>query len=529
MQTFIKYTAHSFKTLCVLITLIFLLGLLQFLVVEIYQEFYGRKRQRSASVEVELTEKQKQQKAIDTAGKRFGPDGTLYLVKTEMIAGTRKSIFTVKDRDGNLLFKGHQKDCPYSFIQWEPQKSTRSYGYREAYRHSDLEELGLINGDFSRHYVVPIVNDHNKRIGHWFYDINKQIFKYYTIAGQLEGFLGSNGYVENKSGAVGFGVSHGIVNWLRPDSYDPMMIYRTESAVYQIDFQNRGVKTLIQTDDDKIRLMRLANWQETEKYDYRPALTITTYSGKYHLFLKNPDQYIEMQLPEGLPRYYMQLTANENMVFARSQEIVGYPKSSDHDVLSAWYKENLYKEKEQRVHLFEVSNDGTLTEKSSFTWTQPIYHQPNIETSNTWKTIHSIAYSISSPVPGWLTLKWIRTLAYRTWPVWSRETMRFIRAYSAIPLISINLCLMTVFSALTLWHGWPRRTHIAKLIFWTGFVFLFNLPGFLTYLALNHTPVIHCANCGKKRGLLQDTCRRCGTALPLPKAKETDLIMPLSA
>ena len=529
MHKYLKHIANSVKTLCVLFCLIFLLGILQLMIIVIYQESSQKNRQQPSQPSVELTEKEKQQREIDKSEKHFAPDGSLYLVNNLSEPGTLQKKFVVKDRDAKILFEGKEIDCPYSFIQWEPQKSNRQYGYRKSYRQHDLEELGLINGDFSRHYAVPIVNEANKRIGHWFYDIDKQIFKYYTIAGQLEGFLGSNGYVENKSGAVGFGVSHGIVNWLRPDSYDPMMIYRTESAVYQIDFQNRGVKTLIQTDDDKIRLMRLANWQETEKYDYRPALTITTYSGKYHLFLKNPDQYIEMQLPEGLPRYYMQLTANENMVFARSQEIVGYPKSSDHDVLSAWWKENRYKEKEQRVHLFEVSNGGTLTEKSSFTWTQPIYHQPNIETSNTWKTIHSIANSISSPVPGWLTLKWIRTLAYRTWPVWSRETMKFIRAYSAIPLISINLCLMTVFAALAFLHGWPRRTHIAKLIFWTVFVFLFNLPGLLTYLALNHTPIIHCANCGKKRGLLQDACCRCGTALALPKAKETDLVMPLSA
>ena len=88
---------------------------------------------------------------------------------------------------------------------------------------------------------------------------------------------------------------------------------------------------------------------------------------------------------------------------------------------------------------------------------------------------------------------------------------------------------MTAFAMLAFLHAWPRRTHSAKLIFWVVFVFLFNLPGLLTYLALNHTPVIRCVNCGKKRGLQQDACCRCGTALPQPKAKETDLVMPLSA
>jgi hypothetical protein len=96
-------------------------------------------------------------------------------------------------------------------------------------------------------------------------------------------------------------------------------------------------------------------------------------------------------------------------------------------------------------------------------------------------------------------------------------------------LYSGILIIQNLYQSLRFLHGWLRRTHIAKLIFWVVFVFLFNLPGFLTYLALNHTPVIQCANCGKKRGLLQDACCRCGTALALPKAKETDLVMPLSA
>lgn len=233
-----------------------------------------------------------------------------------------------------------------------------------------------------------------------------------------------------------------------------------------------------------------------------------------------------MQLPEGLPRYYMQFAANQNTIFAKYQEIVGYPKSENRDVIRAWWKENQYKEKEQRIHLFEVNNEGMFTEKTSFTWTQPA-QQPNIVMGSTREAIFCTVNSLSSPVPIWITQRWIITDSYRNGPVWSRETLKLIKAYSFFKT-PINLCVMAVFSVVALWHGWPRRTHIAKLILWTVFVFLFNLPGFLTYLALNHFPVIRCANCGKKRGLRQDTCCRCGVALPLPESKETDLVMALS-
>jgi DNA-directed RNA polymerase subunit RPC12/RpoP len=73
-------------------------------------------------------------------------------------------------------------------------------------------------------------------------------------------------------------------------------------------------------------------------------------------------------------------------------------------------------------------------------------------------------------------------------------------------------------------HGWPRRTSWGKLIFWLAFTLVFNLAGLLTYLALNHTTVIKCPVCGRRRGLIQVNCVRCGAELPIPERRKTDLI-----
>lgn len=51
------------------------------------------------------------------------------------------------------------------------------------------------------------------------------------------------------------------------------------------------------------------------------------------------------------------------------------------------------------------------------------------------------------------------------------------------------------------------------------------LAGLLTYLALNHTPVIECPVCGKRRGLAQVCCVRCLAELPAPQRRELDLIV----
>ena len=59
---------------------------------------------------------------------------------------------------------------------------------------------------------------------------------------------------------------------------------------------------------------------------------------------------------------------------------------------------------------------------------------------------------------------------------------------------------------LTFLHGRSRRPSKGTLLFWLAFVALFNLAGFLTYWALNHTPIIKCLSCGKRRGLAQAGC-----------------------
>ncbi|MHC4292479.1 MAG: hypothetical protein ACYSTR_09745, partial [Planctomycetota bacterium] len=476
---------------------------------------------------VEQTEQELQQREIDAARKEFSPDGTVYLVSYSRTANAfdeKKTI--VKDPHGKLLFEGKEEDIPYSFIQWY-SKTKNSYT-RSNIDQRYLNELNLIGGEFSRHFVIPMANPQNTRIGHWFFDTDNQIFKYYGVAGQQLGYIGANGYTEIKSETVGFEECERMESWLRPNSFDSIMFYQTQYALYQIDFQNKQVDTLVKTDNDPIRRMVMNNWQEAEAYDYRPSLAIFTKSNKFYLYLKNPEQVIESQLPSDFGYLIApQFAADEKTIYALLHETPEAPKTTDINLYLDWRQENRHKPLGHRARLFEVDKTGSFLEKSSFAWTQPA-RPPNVAMRSSRETVFHLTNSLSSPVPLWATYHWLKTGVHRQWSGWGHVIMSFIQAYSSFKIF-INLCVMAVFAALAFLHGWPRRTHIAKLIFWTVFVFLFNLPGFLTYLALNHTPVIQCANCGKKRGLLQDACCRCGTALALPKAKETDLVMPLSA
>ncbi len=522
-RKYLKNTAAPIKTLCILLVVMFLAGIAQLIVVQVYYEF-SRQHTMPANPVVEQTEQETTQWDINNSAKAFASDGTVYLVNNVGSPGTKRTKYVVKDQDNKVLFEGKEEDNPYSFIQWAPKRKS-GYGYHNNIHQQDLNKLNLIGGGFSRHFVIPMVNMDNKRTGHWFFDIDKRIFKYYSVTGEQLGYLGTNGYTENKTDALAFGECHRMINWLRPDSYNPIITYQALCAVYEIDFANKEVKALAKTDNDPIRYINLNNWQETEVYDYRPSLTVITNSNKCYLHLKKTEQSIEIQLSDDFPNHAMPIfAADKNTIFAKYQEILGYPKTNDIDVISAWWLENQYKARDYRVRLFEVDSAGDFIEKSSFTWTQPV-RQSNVVYFSTREFVFSAVNSLSSPVPMLATLHCLKTGNYRQGPVWCHATMGFTRAYSSELKLPINLCVMTIFAVLAFLHAWPRRTHIAKLIFWIVFVFLFNLPGLLTYLALNHTPVIHCANCGKKRGLLQDNCCRCGNALPLPKSKETDLVL----
>ena len=51
------------------------------------------------------------------------------------------------------------------------------------------------------------------------------------------------------------------------------------------------------------------------------------------------------------------------------------------------------------------------------------------------------------------------------------------------------------------------------------------MAGLLTYLGLNHTPVIQCSMCGAKRGLEKLECPACKEEFAVPKRRDVDLLL----
>jgi len=130
-----------------------------------------------------------------------------------------------------------------------------------------------------------------------------------------------------------------------------------------------------------------------------------------------------------------------------------------------------------------------------------------------------LAYHFFDDVPSWA---YEDVLAdYKAWYDQALEITQYFRATRMV----LHCSAVVLMVCAAFWHAWPRRRGKGRLIFWLVMVALFNLAGFLTYLALNHATVIRCAACGKKRGLQRSDCPSCGALLPLPERRETDLIL----
>jgi hypothetical protein len=388
----------------------------------------------------------------------------------------------------------------------------------------------MINMSFSSSYTIPIVNAGNKRVGHWLFDARKRYFAYYSIRGQCGGYLGTNGYARDVRDVESFADCVSMDSWIIPNSYNPMLLYQTQFTVYQLDFQKKQVEALVKTEQDPIVMMEINNWQEKLDTPSRPMLKVTTKSKKLFLVLKNPQQTIEIQRKEDIRYGHLQVAVVGDKIWCLLRETIGRPKSDDPKVIRAWIDANQNKPWQYRIRLFELDDNKDFVEKNSFAWTRPAYKW-GVDPYSQADVCRRFINSFSSRVPGWIAV------GIQKIPGETNNTARlmyyrmFIDCVNAISPFSqvANISLMTLFALLTLLHGWPRRTSAIQLVFWVGFVFLFNLAGFLTYLALNHTPVVQCASCGKRRSLEQDACCRCGAELPLPRSKETDLVTTLSS
>jgi hypothetical protein len=247
----------------------------------------------------------------------------------------------------------------------------------------------------------------------------------------------------------------------------------------------------------------------------------------HHLLLREPEQALNVSLPKDCIGKIEDIafTATENDIFFKIT-VTDQPLPSTHREYR-WSNEYYKKEHNKWIGLYKVNQNNSLELVNRYEWTSPAIKSIDRENSVVLHQRGKPYITAFSPPPyDWL---WRRYNDYIS-NYYYADSIPLATAIGIIkesrPLnMPFNLLTSLAIMGFTLWHGLSRRTSWAKLIFWVILAGLFNLAGLLTYLALNHTPAIKCPTCGKKRGLETDNCSQCGSPLPIPQRKPTDLIM----
>ncbi len=527
----LKYIATSAKVFMTVLIVLIAVSILQGIIIQTERTF---RRSATTKPKAELTQEEKRIDRIRSSSKKFLPDGTIHLVhkQTRRTAGRmdEPEIEQIYDVNDNLLWEGPSNKRPYRYLSWATKQSRR-YGFTR----EQMKQMQMITPGFSRNIEIP-VGSYNKTEQIWRYHPGAQYFKGYNINGETIGYAGSTGFTDSKSKSKPLGKFRFFTAWCPQDSSNPILLWQTQRRIYQIDFEKQNVEMIFESTDSDIEIERtiLRAWRDlkpgevgsSDPKKYRPLLLCVTEDGKHHLILREPRQQLSLAVP------YPSVTATKKNIFVRNyywgDVMPPADISGSRELFDKWLQERRGKPRNLWVELYKVDDQGGLELLNRYDWTVPA---PSVPMDRARDSRIAVQRGVSQFSPTLYDLV-VRLLGRKfwSWAYSSRNMGDFfyslarmimdIRPYGGV-LNRVLSVLMMVFAFL---HGWPRRTSWAKFVFWLFFVGIFNLAGLLTYLALNHTVVIKCPVCDKRRGLAQVDCARCQAELTAPERGKLDLI-----
>ncbi len=533
----LKYIATSAKVFMTVLIVLIAVSILQGIILEIERTFtHAKQRPATTKPETELTQEEKRLNRIRNSTREFLPDGTIHLIhKPRRTPGRMDEpeideIEQIYDANDNLLWEGPIDKRPYEYLSWSKQLR----GFGKNFTQQQMKQIQMITPGFSRNIEIPVGSDDKiKQI--WRYHPGARYFKGYNTNGEKIGYAGSTGFTDSKSKVKPFEEFRLFTAWCPQDSYSPTLLWQTQRRIYQIDFEKQHVELIFESTDSDIEIerTRLHAWRdlkpgEKEYIDhkkYRPLLLCMTKDGKHHLILREPRQQLSLTVPR--PSF----TATKQDIFVRNYGGDALPPkgiANSRELFDKWLQELRGKPRNLWTELYKVDNQGGLELLNRYDWTLPPSSVPVIRARDSRTAVKRGVSQFSPPLYDLV----VRLLGRKfwSWAYSSRNMGDFfyslvrmvldIRPYGGV----INRVLSALMMGFVLWHGWPRRTSWAKFVFWLVFVGAFNIVGLLTYLALNHTAVINCPVCGKRRGLARVDCVRCQAELPAPERGKLDLI-----
>ena len=476
--------------------------------------------------EQEPTESELQQKRISNSRKEFLPDGTVHLLCYA------KDGYEVRDVNSNVLWKGkHNDDIPYKYLSW-PMHRLGGWDFL-------FEQHPIIASFFVPAQVVHIVSHKDKLTRNWRYEREKGCFVGTDSDGRNIGYMGAGGVEKSKNDVKPFEKLESMTAFCSEDSCSPVVLCHTEQRIYKVDFQTGVVEVIFDAQNKGIYEINEYKWlgmekrlydEDSDTTDYRPAMCITLKKGGLFLLLRDPNEQIAINTPSDWDIDRVSVAARKEKILLKYEGMEGPPPPRNHLLqIEEWEKKYRSKPYQQWIELYQVDGRGDLKLINRFEWTHPLekYHR----TDKLFERYHNARYyvkTLSSPLLDFVLHRYYKEKLYSDTEDKSGGFMAsaFLDGpdYYKVTNRPLNWTLSLLMACVVLWHGWARRTNWGGFVFWIIFTGAFNLAGLLTYLTLNHTPVISCPNCGKKRGLQKPDCVHCGSILPSPRPGKFDLI-----
>jgi len=535
-----KHVATPAKVLMTILILLIALGFLQIFVGGMVREFlYTIYKQTNDQPSEEPSQAEQRINRIYHSDKVFLPDGTIHMVyaighkyyRAERDQGDKGIKEQIYDTNDNLLWEGPPKDRPYEYLSWTP------YNKRDSFTQGDMKRIQMVTPELSRSLDIPVKHQ-DKLLQTWRYCSRNEIFIGYSTNGERIGYFGSTGFADSKSKAKPFGRFKSFIAWCPRNSYCPILLWQTNRYIYQINFEKQQAKLILENPKEDNEQLFALTWgpfksstiDDAAAKKCRPLVNCTTKGGRHYLIMQEPDQVVTVTIPQEWQKWLRNIyrfTATKQSTYLY-RHWIEFNKMPDYylqrKLNQQWWDDYRTKSKKSWFELYRVDNQGNLNLLNRFGCTVPSQRQFAVRP---WMKARDYVSSFSPPLYDLLLSmfgRWVSPLYFENQ---NMVVLMIIQAMDHLLRPSINI-LNWIISAIMMGficlHGWPRRTSRAKFIFWMVFAGLFNLAGLLTYLALNHTVVIRCPSCGRRRGLTQVNCVRCGEDLPAPERGKLDLI-----
>ncbi|MHC4566208.1 MAG: hypothetical protein ACYTE3_10665 [Planctomycetota bacterium] len=536
IHDYLRHTATPARIFVTCLVILIAVTILQAVAVEIHGVLaISRARPAAIQTEDQSSEDQIRTRRIQNASKLFLPDGSIHIVSMPRRTSTEEPEDKIFDANDNLLWQGPRDERPYEYLSW----TTGLRSYHQGFWQSRMRQSQIITPGFSQTLEIP-VGTPPKITRTWTYHPALDLFIGYDSDGRKIGYAGSTGFTDTKSGTRRFGEFRLFTAWSPPDSQGPTLLWQTPRRIYQIDFDTQQVELVFENPEADIESMSLHAWRDlrpgerqyADPKTYRPLLHCKTEDGTDHLIMRNPDRHLTFKTPEdwqGWVGSFYRFAATKRDILLRRDwiEFPAVPEFyEDKERHDKWFRDYHSQAKTHHVELYRVGSDGSLDLLNRYEWTMPA--RANSITTRKRPLAERFANQFSPPVYRVAILVLARSLRPKARSgqyvaTLSNELVRIMGQRCAEGW-GINLALSAAMAGFVFWHAWARRTLLARLVFWLVFVTAFSLAGLLTYIALNHSPVITCPACGRRRGLARVDCAHCRAPLPAPEPGKLDLI-----